>query len=156
MEKELNKLEQLRDLMITHGLDLFQGLSVIVVGLLLVRIVVRGLRRLLDRLFSDNRYSATATNGVGVLLGLVVAAAGVSAGAQIQSLMRLIVLIVLVVVGISVLLRPMVPGLPFKKGNTVKTGHLVGKMEGMTFISTRLRTFDGETSSFPTGRSSTT
>jgi small conductance mechanosensitive channel len=35
--------------------------------------------------------------------------------------------------------------MPFKVGNTVKAGDLLGKVEAMTFLNTRLKTFDGKT-----------
>ena len=35
--------------------------------------------------------------------------------------------------------------MPFKAGNTVKAGDLLGKVEAITFLNTRMRTFDGKT-----------
>ncbi|MFO7645576.1 MAG: mechanosensitive ion channel family protein, partial [Desulfosarcina sp.] len=49
-------------------------------------------------------------------------------------------------------LRPFIPTLPFKVGNTVKTGDLLGRVEAITFINTRLRTFDGKTVFVPNTR----
>ena len=35
--------------------------------------------------------------------------------------------------------------MPFKVGNTIKAADLMGKVEAITFLNTRLRTFDGKT-----------
>jgi hypothetical protein len=39
----------------------------------------------------------------------------------------------------------LIPSMPFKAGNTVKAGDLLGKVEAITFLNTRMRTFDGKT-----------
>jgi len=41
--------------------------------------------------------------------------------------------------------RPLIPSLPFKVGNTVKIGDLLGKIEATTILNTQMRTFDGKT-----------
>jgi small-conductance mechanosensitive channel len=51
----------------------------------------------------------------------------------------------LIAIAFVVLLRPYIPTLPFKIGNTVEIGGLIGKVEAMTFNYTRMRTFDGKT-----------
>ena len=50
-----------------------------------------------------------------------------------------------VAVGVIILFRPLIPTLPFKVGNTVRTGDLLGKIEATTILNTRMRTFDGKT-----------
>ncbi len=146
MTSQMEKLQQLRDLMMNYGLGLIQGLVVIIVGFLVLRVVVRALRKLLNRVFPNSKYAATITNVVGILLGLVViVAASVQAGLPVRPILRLLVVIALAAGGVVVLLRPMVPDLPFKIGNTVKVGGLLGKVEGITFLNTRMRTFDGKT-----------
>jgi small conductance mechanosensitive channel len=47
--------------------------------------------------------------------------------------------------GVIAVFRPLIPTLPFKVGNTVKAGELLGKVEATTVLNTRLRTFDGKT-----------
>jgi small conductance mechanosensitive channel len=37
------------------------------------------------------------------------------------------------------------PTLPFKVGNTIKAADLMGKVEAIRFLNTRLQTFDGKT-----------
>ncbi|MFO7740254.1 MAG: mechanosensitive ion channel family protein, partial [Desulfatiglandaceae bacterium] len=50
------------------------------------------------------------------------------------------------------LFRPYIPSLPFKVGNTIKTGNLFGKVEATTFLNTRLRTFEGLTVFVPNSK----
>ncbi len=54
-------------------------------------------------------------------------------------------IICLVSIGIIILFRPLIPSLPFKVGNTVKAGNILGKVEATSVLNTRLRTFDGKT-----------
>ena len=54
-------------------------------------------------------------------------------------------IIALVVTGVMIFLKPFIPSLPFKVGNTVKAGDLLGKVEAITVLNTRLKTFDGKT-----------
>jgi small conductance mechanosensitive channel len=65
---------------------------------------------------------------------------------------RTIIFITLAVVGLIVLFRPYIPSLPFKVGNTIKTGDLFGKVEATTFLNTRLRTFEGLTVFVPNSK----
>jgi small conductance mechanosensitive channel len=58
---------------------------------------------------------------------------------------RVLFACILAAVGLIVIFRPYVPSLPFKVGNTIAVGGLVGKVEAVTFLNTRLKTFDGKT-----------
>jgi small conductance mechanosensitive channel len=51
----------------------------------------------------------------------------------------------LAAIGLMVFLRPFLPTLPFKVGNTIKAADLMGKVEAIRFLNTRLQTFDGKT-----------
>ena len=62
---------------------------------------------------------------------------------------RLLIAIALIAIGFVVLLRPYIPTLPFKIGNTVEIGGLIGKVEAMTFTYTRVKTFEGKTLFIP-------
>jgi len=50
-----------------------------------------------------------------------------------------------VAAGLMIFLRPFIPSLPFKVGQTIKAGNLLGKVEAITLLNTRLKTFDGKT-----------
>jgi small conductance mechanosensitive channel len=76
---------------------------------------------------------------------IVVAAAATEFGAKPINVLRFLSIIALVIIGLIIFLRPFFPSMPFKIGNTIKTAGLLGKVEGLTFLNTRLRTFDGKT-----------
>jgi len=143
---QYEKLQQLNDLLMNHGRDLILGLVVIIAGFLGVRWCVQKLRDVLQRLFPDRKWIATFVNVVGILLILVVVvAASVEAGLPIRPVVRVLIIISMAAVGTILIFRPLVPDLPFKVGNTIKVGSLLGKVEGITFLNTRLLTFDGKT-----------
>lgn len=79
------------------------------------------------------------------MLAVVVIIASIEAGLKPGPIISFLTIICLAAVGIIVLFRPLIPTLPFKVGNTVKTGDLLGKIEATTILNTRLKTFDGKT-----------
>jgi len=50
------------------------------------------------------------------------------------------------------ILRPYFPTLPVRVGNIIKTGDLIGKVESISLLNTRLRTFDGLTIFVPNAK----
>jgi small conductance mechanosensitive channel len=115
-----------------------------------VRWVVNKLRVGLARTFPSRKGILTFVNVLWVLLILIVIiAAAVQAGLPIRPIIRLLVVGAMVAVGTILLFRPLVPDLPFKKGHTIKIGSLLGKVEGITFLNTRIQTFDGKTIFIP-------
>ena len=150
MGNQLEKLQQLGELMMTHGLELIQGLLTIIIGLMIVRWLLGALRKVLARLFPNRKGNATFSSVVGVVLVLVVViAASVQAGLPIRPILRILVVGVLVAAGAIVLCRPLLPDLPFRVGNTIKVGDVFGKVNGITFLNTRILTFDGKTIFIP-------
>ena len=146
MSPLFERAKNLNDLMMTHGLDLIQGLLVVILGLLLVRWVQRKLKIVLERIFTQSKSIATYVNIISVLLILFVfTAAAFEAGLPVRSVFRLLMVVTMIVVGGIMVFRPLLPGLPFKVGNTIKVGDLLGKVEAITFLNTRLLTFNGET-----------
>jgi small conductance mechanosensitive channel len=75
-----------------------------------------------------------------------------AAGMHTVIIRRILAAITLAAVGLIVLFRPYIPTLPFKVGNTIKTGDLFGKVEATTFLNTRLRTFEGLTVFVPNSK----
>jgi len=140
----LERAKNLGDLLMSHGLDLIQGLIVVICGLLFIRWLLKKLRTGLERLFPGHKVG-TYVNILGIVLVLVVViVASVEAGLPIRPVLRLLIVATLIVVGVIMIFRPLVPDLPFKVGNTVKVGNLLGKVEAITFLNTRLLTFDGK------------
>lgn len=143
---QAEKLKNIGELMMTHGRELILGLLVIIVGILAVSWIVRKLREFLIRLFPGRKGINTFVSIIGVFLVLlVVVSAAVEAGLPIRPVARLVIIATMVVVGAILILRPLAPDLPFKVGNTIKVGDLLGKVVGITVLNTRLLTFDGKT-----------
>jgi small conductance mechanosensitive channel len=146
MENQVDKLERIRDVMMLHGVELILSVAILVIGIIAVRWVNKILRHNLTRLKANPTVVSIICNIIYVLmLVAVVSVAAVEAGIQIKPVARLFILFSLIVVGVIVIFRPFLPSLPFKVGNTVKIGDLLGKIEATTILNTRLRTFDGKT-----------
>ena len=146
MNTELFRLQQIGDTLFQHGREMVLALAILILGLLAARWVDKLLRSLLHRLVPTATYVTTICNVLYILLVAgVVSAAAVEFGAKPIVILRLITIIALVSIGLILFLRPLFPSMPFKVGNTVKAGNLLGKVEAITFLNTRLRTFDGKT-----------
>ncbi len=55
-------------------------------------------------------------------------------------------------IGIWVLFKSYLPALPFQEGNVIRTGDLLGRVESVTLLNTRLKTFDGKTIFVPNSK----
>jgi small conductance mechanosensitive channel len=75
--------------------------------------------------------------------------ASTQAGFKTQIVFRFLMIAGLAAVGVLVLFRPYIPSLPYKVGNTIKVGDVLGKVEATTFLNTRIKTFDGLTVFIP-------
>jgi len=133
-----------------YGQDIFQGLVILVAGLLLIKLVPRYLKPLLLGLRVKETWVSVITNAVYVLLlALVISAAFHHAGMKGIVIMRILGAVSIALVGLIVIFRPLVPTLPFKVGNTVKAGGVLGKVEATTILNTRIKSFDGRTVFIP-------
>jgi small conductance mechanosensitive channel len=147
---EMPRLQRLGEALTDHGSDMALALVELIVGLLLVRWIDKYLRVGLRRLMPNARYITLACNIIYItLVALVATTAMVQLGAKPVNLIRLITIIILVVTGLLIFFRPFVPTMPFKVGNTIKAGGQLGKVEAITFLNTRLKSFDGKTLFIP-------
>ena len=140
------KWERLGYILSNYGWDLILGLIVLVGGLVVARLLSHLLKSGLTRLPIKPAWSATVHQTVTVLLYVVVL--GITAdliGLKSANLIKLFIAVALAAAAVIFMFRPYLPSLPFKAGNTIKTGSLLGKVEGTTFLNTRMRTFDGKT-----------
>lgn len=146
MENEFSRLQNLGEALTLHGRQMVLALLVLIVGLLAARWIDKGLRSGLRRLMPASRLTGIICSAVYiVMVAVVVTAAAVEFGAKPINMLRLLTIITLVATGLMIFLRPFFPSMPFKVGNTVKTGDLLGIVEAISFLNTRLRTFDGKT-----------
>ncbi len=146
MNDQVSKLQELGKLMQNHGLELIIALIVLVVGLFITKWAVKNLKILLAKILKNAATISIISNSLGIiLLAIVLITAAMEVGAKPGPLIAFIMIVVLCAIGVIVIFRPLIPTLPFKVGNTVKTGDLLGKIEATTLLNTRLRTFDGKT-----------
>ena len=140
------KIERLGDLLTNYGWDLIWGLAALVAGLLAARLFVRLLRKGLSHLQMRPAWRATVVSVVSVLLyAMVLTMAAGLIGFKSDNIFKLLIALTLAAIAVILIFRPYLPSLPFKVGNTVKSGQLFGKIEAITFMNTRMRTFDGKT-----------
>jgi len=146
MPNILTRLQKFGDFLTQHGTHMALSLAVLIAGML----VVRGIHKVLLKLMPDNRISVILCNTVYIILVMIViTAAFTEFGAKPINVLRFLSIITLAVLGLVIFLRPFLPSMPFKVGNTIKAGDLLGIVEGITFLNTRLRTFDGKTFFLP-------
>jgi small conductance mechanosensitive channel len=140
------RMQRFGELMQDQGPEVVVSLAVLIVGLLLVKWITRNLKIALGKVIKNTTIVAIIGNIVGiVLLAIVITSASIEAGLKLEPVISALTVISLVAVGIVILFRPLIPTLPFKVGQTVKAGNLLGKIEAITILNTRLRTFDGKT-----------
>jgi small conductance mechanosensitive channel len=123
-----------------------QALLILVVGLVLIKVFSKYLRPLLYKTGLKEHLASTIGNVLYVvLLVFVVAIALQYVGMPGAVVYRILATIALAVIAVIIIFRPLIPTLPFKVGNTVEAGGLLGKVEATTILNTRLKTFDGKT-----------
>jgi small conductance mechanosensitive channel len=150
MEGDIVGLRKLGEIVMLHGRVLLFALVYLVAGLLAVKLAVNFLKRILDRFVANKAMVATIANTVFVLLAAIVFVVALEqAGARSIVVDRILAAAALVITAIILLFRPLIPTLPFKVGNMVQLGALVGKVEAITLIHTRLKSFDGKTYFIP-------
>jgi small conductance mechanosensitive channel len=146
MNEEFSRLQKFGDTLTQHGREMILALAILILGLLVARWIDKGLRIGLKRMFPSSRYVTTVCNIIYIILVImVILVAAVEFGAKPVNMLRLLTIVALISIGLIIFLRPFLPAMPFKVGNTVRAADLLGKVEAITFINTRLRTFDGKT-----------
>lgn len=150
MNNELNRLERIGETLSQHGTEMALALGILILGLLVARWIDKGLRILLHRLLPASKNVTAICNAVYIIMVImVVMVAAVQYGANPANMLKLLTILALVGVGLIIFLRPFIPAMPFKAGNMVRAANLLGKVEAVTFLNTRLRTVDGKTLFIP-------
>ncbi len=146
MNSDLYKFQQFNNDMLLYGRDVVQGLFILVLGLLFIKFLMRYLKPLLRGIRIRDTWVSVIANAVYVLLlALVASAAFHHAGMQGIVIIRTLGAVAIALVGLIVIFRPLFPSLPFKVGDTVKAGGVLGKVEAITLLNTRVKSFDGRT-----------
>jgi small conductance mechanosensitive channel len=129
MEVELAKYKMLRDIIMSDGLVILQALIMIVVGLILAKIIAKYFKTFFLRFGLKEPVAATASNSIYILIIVVLLAIGAQwVGLEAVMIRRILIGTSLAAVGLIIIFRPLIPTLPFKVGNTVKAGGLLGKV----------------------------
>jgi small conductance mechanosensitive channel len=146
MDEQLQRLTTIGELFDSYGKELVLALAVLVFGLILARVLIRLIRLTLQRFTEKQSVISSVSNALHILMIMIVVATALeAAGMHTIIIRRILASITMAAVGLIVIFRPYIPTLPFKVGNTIKTGDLLGKVEATTFLNTRLKTFDGKT-----------
>ena len=153
MDEQFERLTKIGELLNVYGKELILALAILVFGLILARMLVRLIRLNLERFTAKQTVISSVSNALHLLLIIIIVATALeAAGMHTIIIRRILASITLAAVGLIVLFRPYLPTLPFKVGNTIKTGDLLGKVEATTFLNTRLRTFEGMTVFVPNSK----
>jgi len=154
MQSELAaKAERLGFVLKEYGADMVQAMVILVVGLVALQFIMRKLKAIIEKRTKDPARAKTILYIIYVLLLVVIiTSALITLGFDSRNVFRMIILGALGVIVIMLVLRPYLPTLPFKVGNTVKVGSLLGKIEATTMVHTRMKTFDGKTVFIPNSK----
>ena len=147
------KAERLGFVMREYGADMVQAMVILVVGLLVLQFIMRKVKVFIDKKAKDSMRANTMVYIIYILLLVfIITSALITLGFDSRNVFRLIILGALAIIAIMLVLRPYLPTLPFKVGNTVKVGSLLGKIEATTLVNTRMKTFDGKTVFIPNSK----
>jgi small conductance mechanosensitive channel len=122
-----------------------KGMILLIVVLVLVKYLGNMVSSLLIKLGVPERraaYSVTGLHILVLLLGTLVVLNFIGFPAPL--LFRVIMTILMVVIVIFIIAKPYIPKLPLKTGDVVMIGGAVGKVDLITIMHTRIRTFDGK------------
>lgn len=146
MEGFSAKIAQMESAMSIYGRELLIAFAILVFGLILIKWINQGLKKAFSKLPLSPAKGATVRNIFCVIIfAAVITFAAVEIGIDAKPVIRFLAILTLAAIGIIMVFRPLIPTLPFKVGNTVKAGDLLGKVEATTVLNTRLKTFDGTT-----------
>jgi small conductance mechanosensitive channel len=138
------------DFVVQYGQQILIAAAIFLLGLIAVKLLIAWLRKTALRFTENQHLVSMVITGINIaLIVLVLSFALHFIGMRELVIRRLLVAMTLVVIGFVVLLKPYIPNLPFKIGNTVEIGGLLGKVEAITFTYTRLKSFDGKTLFIP-------
>jgi len=146
VEDLLARIQQFQSNMALYGREIVIALAVIVFGMILIKWINQRLKHVFKKLPITPAKGATVRNVITVLMSAaLITFVAIELGLEPRPVVRLLAILTLVSIGILMVFRPLIPTLPFKIGNTVKAGDLLGKVEATTVLNTRLKTFDGKT-----------
>ena len=146
MHNEISRLQILGEILSQHGTQLLLAMTILISGLLAAKWTHNSLKQKMQKINPKSKFAPLMCNIIYIIvIAFTILGTAVEFGVEPVNLFRLVSIIVLIVIGVMVFLRSYIPSLPFKVGNTVKAGDLLGKVEAISFLNTRMKTFDGKT-----------
>ncbi|KIX11236.1 mechanosensitive ion channel family protein [Dethiosulfatarculus sandiegensis] len=137
----------------TYGAMVIKALLALVLMLLLAKWLGQLLSSFLVKLGLPERRAVFVVSGLHVLVLLFMGMMVLHLlGIDTQLMFRAVLVVLLFLVAVYIVLKPYIPQLPFVTGNTIMTGDNLGKVQSITFLHTRLKTFDGKTIIVPNHR----
>ncbi len=150
LDQTIKEFMETKEFITLYGRQTVQALFILIIGLLAIPYIKKGIKYVLARFGVKQSISATIANVIGILLLLfTILVATKQAGMDNSNVIMVLKGIALVAIALIFIFRPYLPTLPFKVGNTIKTGNLLGKVEATTVLNTRMKTFDGKTVFIP-------
>ena len=150
LTREIDNFKEFGTLITQHGQDIVLALVILVVGLIGAKLLGKLFRLTLQRLSVKEAFVSMATNIFYIILLLLVATAALHRlGVKDVVVFDVAGAAILASVLLIILFRPYIPHLPYKIGNMIKAGDFLGRVEGVDFFHTRLKTFDGKTVFIP-------
>lgn len=138
-------IEQVTQFGDKFGPLLVKAVILLVIVLLLTKFLGRFFTLILVKLGMPERKALMSVTILHILVLLIAALVVLNLlGFPGLLLFRIIVLIVMVGLAAFIITKPYIPQLPFKKGDTIKVGATIGKVEKITFMHTLIRTFDAK------------
>jgi len=138
----INQVTQFSD---KFGPLLVKAVVLLVIVLLLTKFLGRFFALILTKLGVPERKALMSVTILHMLVLLIAALVVLNLlGFPGILLFRIIVVIVMFGIAIFIIAKPYIPQLPFKKGDTVKIGTTIGKVEKITFMHTLIRAFDAK------------
>ena len=122
-----------------------KGMILLIIVLILVKYIGKFMTSILIKRGMPERRASYSVTGLHILVLLVGALVVLNfIGFPAALLFRVIMVIVMVGIAAFVIARPYIPKLPLKTGDVVMIGGTMGKVDLISVMHTRLRTFDGK------------
>ena len=143
-------IQQLDVWLMAYGQELNLGLTIFLGGVIAAGFLVRFIEnRLRESRVAEHKVVLIARS---IYVGLTMAGALVALhvlGLHWVNTRRILVSVILIAGLVVVLLRRYIPPVPFKVGNMVQVAGVLGIVEAISVVNTRLKAFDGRTMFIP-------
>jgi small conductance mechanosensitive channel len=144
------KVQQLNAWLMEHGWDLNLALVIVLGAVIAAGLLARLAQNRLRNAKAPEHKVALTTRAIYVgltVLGILVALH--TLGLQWVAIRRILFAVILIGCLLVLVLRRYIPPLPFKAGDMVEVAGLLGIVESISVVNTRLKAFDGRTMFIP-------